>query len=370
MPRSAHAIGMPLCGGVWRYCAPERKMMVPRVNCSCPAAELMYSKGRDALLITDRGCFSVAVYTIQCRCLQSSTHTVDWVLEGYQPAISGSRGKVYIERSIVEEWTSSYWADPRYSPDHKVSAFFSKLRHRGVPAEYLPGRSLRGELVRNAVHFLSAARLKSKEVGGNDGLGSPWQRANVCPACVVTAPMGDKVFDGDSWSINERSSKSAESAVPPCNGAVESMALSSPPSPAFIDSSSSHIPVLRPLQYSFQYRRGIQLLADGTFKQKLRERGASGVTSLFSGMLNVKLSPLLEQRRKDNATKATRESVSSACSNSHVAGGDGAPGGGSGGKMALCGMLLCTCKHGFAFYAEDIQSGEKVCAYVASWCGI
>ena len=57
-----------------------------------------------------------------------------------------------------------------------------------------------------------------------------------------TAPMGDKVFDGDSWSINERSSKSAESAVPPCNGAVESMALSSPPSPAFIDSSSSHIP--------------------------------------------------------------------------------------------------------------------------------
>jgi hypothetical protein len=41
MPRSAHAIGMPLCGGVWRYCAPERKMMVPRVNCSCPPAELM-----------------------------------------------------------------------------------------------------------------------------------------------------------------------------------------------------------------------------------------------------------------------------------------------------------------------------------------
>ena len=361
-PQDPGVVRLPL-GGLWRFRLPERRMMFPRQLCACGRDTYFFVKEKEVTLITEDCCFNVLEYSMACvspmssfpvgefalpsgvsgECgvpLQCKVQRVNWLEEGFQCTVLSDNGKTYIHRSIVEEWASSYFADPRYGPEHKIVALRSKLKLRGVPEEYLPGSSLTAEAVRNAIQLVSAVRLKKKEAGSFDGFSKPHQRTNGCPSCVRMVPVPfvmDLVCD---------SALADRSEPVPVQGSARILGCPSS---------------CGPQQYDLWFREGFQMLGDGNFKAQLRGYAAADLPSVFGDMMFVQLPDDLERRRQANSTKSVKP-CRGECDHAHKAGSDGAPSASrSGEKMALSGIFLCLCKHGFAFYAEDIVRGEKVC---------
>jgi hypothetical protein len=415
IPISLPPVRAPLAGGQWMYRPAERRLIVARRGCPCPSAPLM-SKVKEVFLVTDGGCIPCSVWNVTCSkdaggC--GHVHDVNWSEEGYQSGVPGPRGKTYVQIEIVRRWSADFWADPRYSPANKVRAFTEVLKQKGVPESFLPGSSLRDELVRNAIQLYSAVELKRREAGGADGLQEPWQRSNPCPACthVVTAgvhcsvldeklvqpgdrsapPLGAPEPDGEpslspplqasqvgslleradaaSDSVTEGFEAARMSSVNEADSEMGSTNEGSPGMPVFpggVDSSSagdtrgrvrSYLDAVRFL-FVFMLYTGFRFVCDGNFKYKLRSRGATNVLSLFSDYLYVNLADRLSRRRVERSERSV-PGVLKGCEHSHVAGSEGVPAAAHG-AMALAGVFLCMCKHGFAFYAEDIVKGEKV----------
>jgi hypothetical protein len=367
-PQDPGLARLPL-GGFWRFRLPERRMIFPRQLCACGRDTFFFVNEKEVTLITEEGCFNVFEYSMACVSpmsslpvdvhvppgefavqagvsgergvhLQCKVQRVNWLEEGFQCTVLADNGKTYIQRSMVEEWASSYFADPRYGPEHKIVALRSKLKLRGVPEEYLPGSSLSAEAVRNAIQLVSAVRLKKKEAGSFDGFSQPHHRTHVCPSCVrmVQVPVVmDVVCD---------SAVANRSEPVPVQGSAR-----------ILGCQSSDIPP----QYDLRFREGFQMLGDGNFKAQLRSFAAADLPSVFGDMMFVQLPDELERRRQANSTKSVKH-CRGECDHTHKAGSDGAPSASrSGEKLALSGIFLCLCKHGFAIYAEDIVRGEKVC---------